>query len=485
MAPVRVYDNGVEWASIAKGPHFIGWGDFTTANETTFGTTRMLTLTRDNRPAGSISADMPGYDEWLPLVMERVNDPAYASEEEGRPEAATWYWALPMALMVVSIMLGIGTAAFAGSDMEDILTVEGWDLYLLLGMSTGMGYFLVLMGWMLFRNGFGLTKSKFPTVALVLPLAVMLVVYLVVMGAAGPVAIKYSVDIIESDDPGTTVLEAGEYVDTDIRADGPVTVGAGETLTLHNVSLVFDPAPGLDYGIWVHPEGTLLLDNARITSANDSVGFSFEVHGKAVILNSLVVGTASDPDNENGEGGVEIYSSDVRVEDTVFRKALSAAVMTVYCSPTIRNCTFTGALDEGVEVHGGGPVIEDCTFEACEWPIIAWNGSEAEVLNCTFVDCPRGIDLVQSSVAIRDCTFRNIDEYAIQWTSDTSPLPVMEDNIFDNVGVETDVQTSFAIMGSICTAVTVITAVIGIAILLVMNKKRPERVSPGEGQYGR
>ncbi len=480
IAPVRVYENGVEWASIAKGLHFLGWGDFETAREATFGGNRMLTLTRDSRAAGSISADMSGYDEWLPMIMERVNDPAFASEIETLPEGATRYWALPMVLMVIAMGLGIGTAIYAGDDIGDDMTVSGWDLYLLMGMSTALVYFFVIMFWMMVRNSFGLTKARFPTVALVVPVAVMLLVYFVVMGATGPVSLRYTVDIVESDDPGTSVLEAGEYVDTDIRATGPVTVGAGETLTLHNVTLTFDPAPGPDYGIWVHPEGTLLLDDARITSADTDVGFSFEIHGKAVFMNSLIVGTAVDPDFENGEGGVELYCGDIRVENTVFRNALSAAMMTVYCSPTITNCTFSGAHDEAIEVHGGTPFIENCTFKDCQWPLILWNGSEAVIANCTFEDCPRGIDLVQSSATIRGCTFRNIEGYAIQWTSDTEPEPVMEDNVFDNVGAETDVQTSLALLGTLCTIVTLVTALIGTAALLMMNRKRPERTRPRE-----
>ncbi|NIS19067.1 MAG: hypothetical protein GWN18_02880 [Thermoplasmata archaeon] len=477
MGPVRVYENGVEWASIAKGLHFLGWGDFSSARESTLGGSRMLTLTKDNRPAGSISADLPGYDEWMPMIMERVADPAWATESEDVPESATRYWAVPTALLVVSIGLGIGTAAFAGSDMDELLTISGWDLYLLLGMSTALGYFFVLMAWMMFRNTFGLTKARFPTAALVMPVAAMVLVYLVALGSAGPVSIAYSVDIVESEDPGTSVMEVGEYTDTEIVADGPVTVGAGETLTLHNVSILFDPAPGLDYGIWVHPDGKLLMDDVHVSSVDPGVGFCFEIHGKAVILDSVVVGTANDPDIENGEGGVELYCGDIRVENSRFENAQSASVMTVYCSPIIRNCTFTGALDEGIEVHGGTPLIEGCTFSDCEWPIILWNGSEAEIVNCTFVDCPRGIDMAQSSATIRGCTFLNIEDYAIQWTSDTDPEPVMEDNMFENVGTETDVQTVFASMGSICTGITMATAVIGTMVLLRMNRSRPERVS--------
>jgi len=476
MGPVRVYENGVEWVSIAKGPHFVGWGDFTKAKETEFGGTRSLTLTRYNRPAGSISSDLPGYSEWVPMIMERVNDPAYASGPVVERESATKYWAIQMTLFAISFVLGIATAVYAGSDIAEEMTVTGWQLLLLIGAPTGLGFYFVLTFWMMKRDVFGAAKAKFPTAALMVPVVVILLVFFVTLGAAGPVSLKYSVDIVESEDPGHTALDAGEYMDMNITVDGPVTVGAGETLMLYNTTLTFDPAPGLDYGIWVHPEGTLIMDHAWIGSVDPDVGFTFEIHGDAVILDSEIVGTASDPVNYNGEGGLELYCSDIRVENTTFRGARSAALMTVYCSPIIRGCTFIGAQDEGIEGHGGAPVIEDCTFIDCEWPIILWNGSEGDIVDCTFQDCPRGIDLSQSQATVRNCTFRNITDYCVQWTSDTDPEPVLEGNTYENVGSISKVQSAFTGMGTICTTVTIITAVVGSALLLHMNRKRPDRV---------
>lgn len=470
VAPVCVYENGVEWYSLAKGVHYVPWGEFATAQEAEYGGSKMLMLKNESGMGGAINASLPGYDGWVEQVKERVGDPAYTTGEV-RTETATRYWAIPLIAGAVSLVIGVMTGLYMNSELEGSTTGAGWTIWVLMGVPSAMIYFVVIMGWLMARNVFGFAKAKFPPAAIVAVVVVMLLVFSVALSAAGPVSFTRYVDIIESPDPGRTVLEPGDYEDQALVVDGPVTVGAGETLALINTTLTFDPAPGLRHGIWVHPEGTLLLQDAVVNSTDPEVGFTFEVHGTARIRDSRIVGTATDPDHVNGEGGLEVYNDDVVIEGTTFENALSASVMTVYCSPTIRGCTFSGAMDEGVEGHGGAPVIEDCQFVDCEWPVLYWNASTVEIVNCTFRDCPRGVGLAQCPATVRDCTFRNITEYGIRWSSEC--VPVREGNTFEDVGVDEEAYTSYSDLGSTCMAVTVVIAIVVLAILLLMNRKRP------------
>ncbi len=479
--PMRVYENGVEWYSLTKGYHFIPWGRFTSCVEMDMLGTRTLILKRGERQAGSISEKLPGFDDLVELVMERVGDPAYDFGPvpiEGRSR----YVLLPVMLAVIGGLIGLGLAWMMVGDLGELSTASDLVLAVQFGVPVGLVFFFFILFKLMSKDFFGFAEGKFSTTAVASITVAFLLIFMATLASMGPGAWQPTVEVIMSDNPEASELEPGLYEGQVINVSGPVTVQDGEVLTLVDSTLNFDPAPGLEYGVWVAPGGRLVLVNSTVRCSDYIVGFTFEVHGTALIEDSCINATAADPDHENGEGGVELYNDDVRCVNTTFKNALSASVMTVDCSPVIENCVFLDVRDEGIEGHGGSPVIRNCTFRHCEWPIILW-GSDAIIENCTFEKCPRGVCFIGSSPRLEGCTFSNITEWAVQRSKDSDPE--LSGNSYYDVVSEMEVETGLEILRTVCTAVTLLIAVIGLALFWQRNKGRPDKTREEQGRTGR
>jgi hypothetical protein len=472
--PMRIYENGVEWYTLTKGYHFLPWGRFTSCEEMEIMGTKALVLKMGERQVGSISEKMPRFIDFVELIMERVSDPAYEFgpiPKEGRSK----YVVLPMIIAVIGALIGLGLGWLQVDVFSEFSSASDFVLAVLIGIPMAMVIFFFILGRLMTKDFFGFAEGKLSTTAVISIVLALLVVFGAAIGASGPDPWQPSVEIITSSNPGESILDVGTYLDQVVNVSGPVTVQKGEILTLKNSTLNFDPAPGLDYGVWVAPGGRLVLIDSTVQCSDNITGFTFEVHGTALIEDSCIIATAVDPDHENGEGGVEIYNDDVRLVNTTFDNALSASIMTVECSPVIEDCVFTGAKDEGIESHGGSPVIRNCTFRQCEWPIILW-GSDATIENSTFEECPRGVVLIGSSPKMEDCAFKNITEWAVQRSKDSNPE--LSGNSYENVGAEMNVKTGFEIIGTVCMAVTFLIAIIGLAWFWKKNKDRPDKTKP-------
>lgn len=468
--PIRVYEHGVEGYALVKGTHFMPWGYFSTAKESEIGDSKSLTLKRETGAYFFyLTSDLPGYDEWSGMIKERVGDPTYGVEVVVGGSTRR-YWLIPVIFALMGLTLGMFAAFVTRSDWDGLITARGDVFGVIMAMLSALGFFFLLQITLMFNNVFGIAVGRFSMAAVSACVVVILLIFAAALSASAPFDVRMDIPIIRSPDPGHTTIGPGEYVGEDLYASGPVRVGGNEELNLTDCTLTFDPAPGTGLGIWVHENGSLNMLNTTVTSVDTSIGFSFEVYGSANIVGCTIEATAADPDHMNGDGGLEIYSDDVRLIDTTFVGALSAAVMTVGCSPFIDGCTFSRALDEGIEAHDGAPKVTACTFQYCEWPVVLWR-SNATFENCTFEYCPRGFDINSANPTIRGCLFTNITDHAISHSPDSSP--VLEGNVFIDVGGETRVYEYDPGWGTFCAMVGVVLALTGLTIVYKLNKRRP------------
>ena len=242
-------------------------------------------------------------------------------------------------------------------------------------------------------------------------------------------------DIVMHDDPGTSVLPPGVYVDELIIAEGPVTVRAGETLTLINCTLTFLPSPGWEYGLWVGEGGRLEMYDSVVTCNDHLTGYSFEIHGSALIEDSYVEATSDRDEWNDLDSGIEIYNDSVVIRNTTVRNSNAAGVLVYHSSPVIENCTFDGTVRSAIVVSKGEPLVVDCLFTDCLRGVWLWD-SDAEVRNCTFQRNRYGIHSEWGSPTIEDCTFLNTNNTAID--VDTNGEAILSNNAFDGNGDDVD-----------------------------------------------
>ncbi len=484
--PLTVYEHGIEWYHLTRGPEFVPWGQLSSAEETELMKTRVLALKKGDQLVGSIPTDVEGYERVAPIIMERVGKAEYdvdvqgqdvgirSMEQKGGDVRYTTYIALT-SLVIGSF--GVYLVLWEWVPFNESALVH---LLILMYVPVTLPVYYMLMRLMMGRDFYGRWTKQVdlrPVVAFVTALLVIFsAVYIV---SPGGVSIPGE-EIRTTTDPPDSTLALGHYQGTDLIASGPVTVRNGEVLSLVNSTLNFLPSPGNSYGLWVGAGGTLTLVNSTITCSDLSVGFTFEIHGSARIDGSRIDGTNADPEKVNGEGGVELYSDDIIIRNTTFANAQSAAVMTVDCSPVLEDCTFVDVLDEGVEAHKGRPVIRNCTFERCAWPMILWM-CDAVIENCTFSNCPVGISMMASEPSIRYCTFKNIGSYALKISVDSDPD--LEGNIFLGVGSRESVDLIWALFEWSCVAGTYVLGVIILVSIVRWNAKKPPRELE-EGEAG-
>ena len=214
-----------------------------------------------------------------------------------------------------------------------------------------------------------------------------------------PLTSKYSGGIIEN--------ESFTLVDN-------IVVKENSRLTIRDSIIIVQVGLRKGVGIHVAKGGVLVIHNSTIKGSTQ-FGYQFEIYGKATLTNSTFSGLA-DPryhEDYDGDGGIEIYSDDVRIENCVIRDNLVNGIMIGVVSTEIVNCTFVNNGDDAIEVHGTGVRIEGCTFRENKYAIFAAEGSESSIRKCTFVNNFRGIKLGSSAITIRDCHFQNNSIYAI------------------------------------------------------------------------
>jgi parallel beta-helix repeat protein len=467
--PIGIYENGIETPILFGQGMFIPWGVFTSCDEQTIVDKPHFYVKGPGWLGASIKPEFPKYEEIKDFISERVGDPRYDSKE-WHLHRLKWF-----TIFQVVLALTFGTVSVLPGLLYLDLMPEGVEnpiqgAILIAVMVWSVLYAVNLLIFVRPKTWF-VPKRRFSIIFTTTILAFLIITMTFLILDGGIDDSIFRSEVLESEDPGNSIIAPGVYDGENILATNTVTVRHGEVLTITNSTVTFDPAPGLDYGIWVGPGGRLQLKNVTLGSVDNGVGFAFEIHGSARIEDCIIRSLAKNPDQINGDGGIEVYSDDVVVLNTTFLRPLSQGLMLIDSSPMVINCTFNDSVDDGIEIHGGSPLIEDCRFERCEFAIVMWR-SNATVKRCTFVRNGEGIYISGSSPTIEDCSFINTDGSAIAYMKGTTP--VLTNNTYS--GNKDDVVESESEESYICTscyAIAYILPILAIVHLWNLSRKLP------------
>ncbi len=250
---------------------------------------------------------------------------------------------------------------------------------------------------------------------------------------------------------------------TDVVLKGNLTVEDGGRLSLDNLTLTIDSPSDKAFGIYVKDGGTLLADNCSVLSSNASRHFWFEVHDTAVVRGCDVRDTAANYaryDNFTAiRGGVQVYSDDVLLVDSVFHDCQRINVYVGDASPEIIRCRFEDAEylrthqdfrninmypyswvhlqfndAAGLYLDEASPNVTDCVFSRNGRPGTEQYRNASWNVNKWVVTLGRGVLAHNSSPSFTGCTFRNngnnstdmyVDAdgyYVFFWDATTSPI---------------------------------------------------------------
>jgi parallel beta-helix repeat protein len=246
-----------------------------------------------------------------------------------------------------------------------------------------------------------------------------------------------ALSITDTPEPAYGVLVPSTYEGMELTADGPVLVGAGETLSLVNSTLTFDPAPGMDWGLWVDEGGTLLVDNSTVRSSDPFEGFYIKVLGSVTVVDSELEGICDNVmDTDRSfwdmyyEYGFEVLSDGFSMRGTTVRDALGTGMMLNGVNATIEDCTFYRSGGSGIVASDSDVTVTNCTFVGCERGMNVWH-SNLTVEGATFRSLQIGVMLHYSSSEISGSAFEECHDTAV-WSEGGEPF--LQDNTFDGNG---------------------------------------------------
>ncbi len=484
LKPVRIYENGIEATAPFGGrTFFYSFGELRDITEMSNFIDGQVYIFRTANPRQSIAIRkrMRGFPEMLDTIRAKLGREEFIVKGEVSPEEAVSSRKIEYGLYATATAL----AAFI-SALFILYTFSGQPISLVLsGLGLVMPIFVMLaVTYMTFR----MTKMqkivprklniKVPAAIIAVALAFFFVSIGLEMAVSAPAAPQSAIYIEPK--PASSSLAPGTYVNATINVNDWILVDAGQILQLVNTSLIMNLTSDKEFGIWVADGGTLFISaDSKVLSSSPDFAYTFEIMGSAVIDNSLISGIWADPKQENYNGGLEIYSSDVIINATRFPNARLNGILIMNSNPTIANSTISDAGDDGIEMHGAKARIVGNRIENCNYAMIVAEGSDALIEDNSFIDNLHGVVVRTSSPIIRSNYFQHNSNYAIRY--DSASHMVLDNNRFVNNQADT-VEESGLYLVSACGVITVALAV---GCLLVLFWIYKEQLRKEQGQLGR
>ncbi len=487
LKPVKIYENGIEATAPFGGrTFFYSFGELLDVTEMGNFIDGRIYIFRTNNPRQSIAIrkKMRGFPEMLDTIKAKLGREEFVVKGEVSPEEAVSSRKMEYGLYATSAIVAVVISA-----LFILYTFSGQSTSLVFsGLGLVMPIFVMLaVTYMTFR----MTKMqkivprrlniKVPAAIIAVALAFFFISIGLEIAASVP-ATPQSAIYIEPK-PASSSLAPGTYVNATINVNDWVLVDAGQILQLVNTSLIMNLSSDKEFGIWVADGGTLFISaDSKVLSSSSDFTYTFEIMGAAVIDNSLISGVWADPKQENYNGGLEIYSSDVTINATRFPDARLNGILIMNSNPTIANSTISDAGDDGIEMHGSKARIVGNRIENCNYAMIVAEGSDALIESNSFIDNLHGVVVQSSSPIVRSNYFEHNSNYAIRY--DSASHMVLSDNVF--VGNQADtVEESGLYLVSACGVITVALAVGCLLVLFWIYKEQLRKEQDQLGRFGR
>lgn len=195
-----------------------------------------------------------------------------------------------------------------------------------------------------------------------------------------------------------------------ILLTGNLSVMPEAYLMVSSTTIIINVTFGGQYCIEVQPRGGLYLRNVTIVSKNSSFGYSFALRGDVLISQCKIMHVWGRPWSLNIHrmGGIQIFSDNVRIENSFVGESWGNGITSINSSPTIINSTISSVWNFGILCDSGAPLIINTTISSSYLYGVAYrNDSTGRIENCTVEGSAIGIVAEYSSVAIRNNSIRH------------------------------------------------------------------------------
>jgi hypothetical protein len=438
LAPLRIYENGFEAPLLLPGKQvFISYGEITgTRTRKTFieGEVYLYETGVPNQTI-VIKKNMMGFENVKDLIRSKIGRAEHIVELEPTEEERTTSRRIEYSLYAIGVTLGIGASVLVALNIYSGMSMRSHLLGLgvLLPIVTMMSLtFLVFSMRRMERVVPKKLNVKIPAAVIV----IMLVIGISTLGfgfVTEPYVEYDSRELIEPR-PSTTGITPGDYENLNVILNDHILVESGESLTLRNSTITMDMSFDKELSIWIAEGGELVLENTTIESNSQDYGYTFEIMGSARIIGSEIIGVWGDPEYENDNGGLEIYSDDVIVDGSTVKYTNSNGILIKNSSPLIINSTIIHVIDDGIEMRNSTASVINNTIRDTGWAMIIGFGSEPLVLSNDILYNDHGIWVGVSDPVIEGNNFSYNEQYAIM--CDEYSQPIVKDNVF--VGNEND-----------------------------------------------
>jgi uncharacterized integral membrane protein len=296
------------------------------------------------------------------------------------------------------------------------------------------------------------------------------IVYVSALGQGGSLLFNPSQDVLDTTAPRTGAQFPDIIESSTMEMNENFLVARGRSVVMRDCAVKFNGTHYRDLALWVENGGSLEAHNCTFSTMSYFT-YSVEFHGKAVFTNCTFTGFFCDRNRENGDGGIEVWSSDVRMARCNISGATSQALLIVDCSPVFTDCIFDDCGDENVEAHRSSPTFVNCTLSKARWGIITWAETHLKMVDCTIRDqSEEGADLIASDADIRDCHFENINGSAIKYSR---PGALKESgNTFASVGKERELSGGYSSEDSVCILNNILLSVSLVLGAVLVGKSR-------------
>jgi len=487
LKPVKIYENGIE-ASAPFGTRtfFFSFGELLDVTEMSNFIDGQIYFFRTSNPRQSIAIRkrMRGFPEMLDTIKPKLGREEFIVKGEMSPEEAvssrrTEYGLYAVATFIAAF-IGFLFILYVFSGQPFSLVLSGLGLVVPIFVMIAVTYMtsrMTKMQKLVPRR----LNIKVPAAIVVGALAFILISVGLDFATSTPGASQYTTYIEPK--PVSSSLAMGTYINATLSANGWILVDTGQVLQLVNTSLTMNLTSDRGFGIWVAEGGSIFISaDSEVISSDPAFGYTFEIMGSAVIDNSMISGVWADPQQENYNGGLEIYSSDVVVNGTGFPNPKLNGILIMNSNPTIANSTITDAGDDGIEIHGSKAIIKDNAIGHCGYAMIIADGSGALIEHNSFSDNLHGIVVQSSSPVIRSNLFDHNSNYAIRY--DSASHMALDNNHFVNNQADTVEESGLYLIGA-CGVITVMLAVACLLVLFWIHKEQLRKENDQLGRFGR
>jgi len=465
MVLCRVYENGVDAESLLGTVAFVSWGEVLTTRPQSAllgGETIFFRATRDG--SFTMPRRLPGLDDLIETVRPRFGRPEYVTEIPPDEAQITRGRRVELGMYGVALAVSLALPAF----QLPVFPVQFQFLALVMSFAVLGVFTITFWAYRLgsIRIGPQRIRVKIPAVAV----SLLLVMFLSAVWTGGglpSIEGDTTVGILEPR-PGSTSLTAGTYSNLTLTAEGTVRVDSGETLWLLNSTLVLNLTATRAFGVWIGPGGRLVLEDTTVRSADPRYRFWFEILGSAAIRNSTIRDLWGDPELEHVDGGLEIHSSDVRIEGSLIMATTLSGILVMNADPWIANTTVQNAGDVGIDLQNSDAYLYNVTVKGCPWAMVFMFGASAVVESSRFMDNGHGLYVSNSNPTVRNSTFERNGEYAILFNGKGGPT--LSGNTFLAGGHEI-LDETFP-LGEVCTSTVLFLGVVCLIVLYRIHRKQ-------------